>query len=792
VPATAPRIFLGDCERARAKELDVTALKRDGFYRAVIEGDLYILGRDDPEPRWHRGGWVEFARLQHGTINGVYDLLEDVCGVRWFMAGKLGQVVPRHRVVTVPAGLIKEEPVFMDRRTNQMGIHFYRYPDAKEICESDAERHLWALRLRWATINPVPSSHSVTHLKFGERFGREHPEWFALRADGTRAIKTGYGEHLCWSHPKVVETFTADAHAYFTVQAPQSRGLDRWYGHGIDSFMVDPSDSYTKCRCERCRETLRAYPGQDYSEIMFSVVAKVADSVKDLEGKYITTLAYPPKPQAPKSVKLPKNVRIQLAISGSNAAMRPLANESQMKLMKEWNARMEGDLVLWTYPLVSWYESHLIGAVETMSHAISDFLKAARPYISGVFFQNNAITETYRALDTYIMMRLAWDPRQDVDALLEDYFSKFYGPAGDAIQALYARLEEDWKRIMTFYPEPPSAHNRWIAGPYGTASRVDLGEQVYTEEELARFDAWLQEAEANTADLPEVAARVALLRKRLYETLVRQRSGFQDTLGQASVAKVRVERTSAGWTVEMALALERLGISDPTAAKQFGLNVVRHRAIKEQESEFYGWSPRAGPGGWTDPTLFGSIRFVNKKPRRLGKELITNGSFEKTGTGDQPFAGWTVYHYPEGQGSVRGAGSTAHRDEVTRWDGKTSLRCEGGNEASPFYTVSIYHYPRGLKPDTRYRFRCRVKTEDVKVRTSGHKGVYVNFYVPVVHRFDPNPGLTGSGDWRTIEYTVRTAKEFGDAPKFYFILKFQEATGKAWFDAVSLREILSE
>ena len=61
-----------------------------------------------------------------------------------------------------------------------------------------------------------------------------------------------------------------------------------------------------------------------------------------------------------------------------------------MKLMKEWSARLEGDLVLWTYPLVSWYKKHLNGAVETMPHATSDFLKAARPYISGVFFQNNA------------------------------------------------------------------------------------------------------------------------------------------------------------------------------------------------------------------------------------------------------------------------------------------------------------------------------------------------------------------------------------------------------------------
>ena len=359
------------------------------------------------------------------------------------------------------------------------------------------------------------------------------------------------------------------------------------------------------------------------------------------------------------------------------------------------------------------------------------------------------------------------------------------------------------------------------------------------------------------------SARVALLRKRLYETLVRQRSGFQDTLGQASVAKTvchlsprppgkdgylpaeavegcglepdaeRLERPRPQRHGPVQDALERgdvllpgrsrgsetrrepnrpRGVSrdDPDIWKDndlevlFGLKdesntayqiLINDRVVFSDNKNQAGaldWDWSSGAKVRVERTSAGWTVEMALALERLGKELIPNGSFEKTGTGDQPFAGWTVYHYPEGQGSVRGAGSTAHRDEVTRWDGKTSLRCEGGNEASPFYTVSIYHYPRGLKPDTRYRFRCRVKTEDVKVRTSGHKGVYVNFYVPVVHRFDPNPGLTGSGDWRTIEYTVRTAKEFGDAPKFYFILKFQEATGKAWFDAVSLREILSE
>ena len=408
VPAGRPRIFLGDSPRARAKGLDIGTLKRDGFYRAVIDGDLYILGRDDAGPRWTRGGAAEMLTREHGTVNGVYDLLEDVCGVRWFMAGILGEVVPARKVITVPPGTIREEPAFAERRTNQITIHFYRYPDAKDLCADDRERYLWGMRLRWSTANPVYGCHSVTYLKFDERFGKKHPEWFALRRNGTRAIKTGYGPHLCWSHPGVRKTFIADARAYLTGKPPGSRGLKRWYGHGAsNTFMVDPSDSYTPCSCERCSLILRAHPGQDYSEIMFQVVVDVAEAVADLKGTYITTLAYPPKMLPPKSVKLPKNVRIRLAISGPNATMRPLASAEQSKLLAAWSKRTAGDLVLWTYPLVAWYRGHLNGAVETMPHATAEFLRSARPYINGPFFENKAITETYRALDAYVMMRLA-------------------------------------------------------------------------------------------------------------------------------------------------------------------------------------------------------------------------------------------------------------------------------------------------------------------------------------------------------------------------------------------------
>ena len=211
VPLESPRIFVGDCGEARAKGFDVGTLERDGFYRAVIDNDLYVLGRDDTDPRWELGGWAEFARKEHGTVNGVYDFLEDVCDVRWFKSGPYGEVVPTKPTVAVPRGVLREEPAFLDRRLNQYSLHFYSYSDAAKHATKarkgyrEEDRHLWGHRMRYGTIRMVHGCHSATYLKFGERFGTEHPEWFSLRADGTRAIKTGYGPHLCWSEPGVIE-----------------------------------------------------------------------------------------------------------------------------------------------------------------------------------------------------------------------------------------------------------------------------------------------------------------------------------------------------------------------------------------------------------------------------------------------------------------------------------------------------------------------------------------------------------------------------------------------------------
>ena len=911
VPGMPPRIFLGDCEQARAKGLYMTALKPDGFYRAVVDGDLYILGRDDPDKRWTRGSW-DFLNKEHGTQNGVYDLLEDVCGVRWFMPGKLGEVVPRMTTITVPGGRLKDEPAFIDRSFASADIFHYPsyYPDAADVAGNKAEQLLWLARLRYSTVNLARGCHSTDYLKYGERFGEQHPEWFSLMSGGQRAIKIQRGSYLCWSQPGFVEQFTKDARAYLSGQPPAARGLESWYGAGFgDTFMVDPHDGYEPCTCELCTVTRKKYSAPDFSEVMFSTVARVAEGVKDLDGKYITTLAYPPKRFPPESVTLPDNVRVRLAISGPVSAMRPTAYREQMALLEAWSRTMKGDLVLWIYANVAHYKAHLHGAIETMPHATSRFLKAAKPYIKGLYACNNAMRQTYRLLDCYVLMQLLWDPDQDVDALLSDYFTNCYGPAAEPIQALYARLEALWEKAITFYPESGDACNLWHDSPYGTASIVELWEKVYTKAELDQLDTWLKDAEAKTAEEPRYAARAALLRKHLYGPLVSSRESFIKEYGSREVAslacrsapvepaadgflppeawrdaqwrrldtrrhalnvigrfkvlwrsgifylyadleepkmdrtatkpdrapddlhlwkdnelevyfsvpdkfnslyqlmmndrgvyadlchklgrkdvawtskaEVRVSRKADRWTLELALPMGTMGVKEGTDFPALGFNVMRHRVVRDQANEVYTWSPATWGGGWGgDPLKLGEIKFVAAPPQRYAENLVKSGSFEAAGREPQSLADWaaTENDLPR-----------IRRDTEMRRDGKASAHFESTERSS----TTLYQDLPEPKPDTAYRFRCRVRTENVEAGAGGRypdlNGIFANLAMPGVNQHVPKPALRGTNDWRKIKFTVRTSEEFAPGAKAYVRLTMNNASGKAWFDDVRVQEVL--
>jgi hypothetical protein len=100
-----------------------------------------------------------------------------------------------------------------------------------------------------------------------------------------------------------------------------------------------------------------------------------------------------------------------------------------------------------------------------------------------------------QGLNFYVAAKLAWNPATDVDALLDDYFQRFYGKAA-------APMRRYWER--------------WEQAMVATASLGDGGYQwlrLFTPELVTECGRYLSEAEALAAsDREQVSRRVAFVR----------------------------------------------------------------------------------------------------------------------------------------------------------------------------------------------------------------------------------------------------------------------------------------
>ena len=229
-------IYLGETKAAKTLGVEFANLKSDAFRIIAKDHFLVIAGRDyrGPPVFGLRNPWqlneVYNSKLklgafgEAGTLNGVYHFLEQYCGVRWYMPGDLGTVVPRQPTIRVP---VMDETIAPD--------YEYRYP---WLCnfEDSPEDALWYRRMRFGGACPVQIIHSFGGLA---KYKDQHPEYFALiggvRDFGGRSCLGG-GANLCLSNPAVADQWVKEI---CDVLRPASRtevlsaGPGGWNGQGL-------------------------------------------------------------------------------------------------------------------------------------------------------------------------------------------------------------------------------------------------------------------------------------------------------------------------------------------------------------------------------------------------------------------------------------------------------------------------------------------------------------------------------------------------------------------------------
>jgi len=441
-------VFVGESSYTRKLGISVKELNSDGFRIIAKDNYFVLIGRDykgEPMEGYRnpfrlresynsRLGLSAFGET--GTLYAVYSFLESL-GVRWFMPGEYGEVVPKQNSIKIDAMNIQKAPAFE-----------YRYPNFATL-SSNEEGARWFKRAGFGARTVVNINHSFYLFK---KYRESHPEYFAI-IDGERDFdKTCQGQgSLCLSEPGTLRQWVEDIREYFDAN-PQ-----------ILMYPVFPNDSYERiCECPKCKGKDDLSMGEDgkFSDYVWGFVDRVArETYKTHPDRYIICLAYGHFMSPPKTIeKFSPNVAVMIAKNRKNYWNTNYKNITDNHI-KKWSEKIN-NIYIWEY--YCWYNRYLtyykykddwgfnlLGVPIFFFHVTKNDLEyLKRNNVKGEFIEvDNFEWPALLCPTLYITAKLLWDPGQDVDALLDDYCEKFYGPAAaESMKKFFRRAEEIWTK----------------------------------------------------------------------------------------------------------------------------------------------------------------------------------------------------------------------------------------------------------------------------------------------------------------------------------------------------------
>jgi hypothetical protein len=360
-----------------------------------------------------------------GSLQAVYGLLREL-GVRWYMPGDLGTILPQSRDIAVTTADATVKPA--------VGLRYFHFAP---FSFDDRDSILWKFRLGLNSssrdLGPWNvHSHGMAEVHERPEFAAAHPDYFAIWG-GQR--KTDRGGKPCLSSPGLFDENVRYLRAMF----------DHYPDLPVGSLM--PADGYgTVCECEQCRGLSTPQRGQSgsMSDYVWTYVDRVArELLKSHPDRRITCFAYGSYSKPPTQIsKLSPNL-----IVGIVQPRRFFDNERTRQefitLRQQWLALATPQrLVIWDhYPFTApGRPSH--GIPLYFPNRIAQDLRSLQGMTSGevieVMFDDkkklSLHAPAFNHLNAYVTARLYWDPAQDLDAMLQEYYTLFYGPAAAAMK----------------------------------------------------------------------------------------------------------------------------------------------------------------------------------------------------------------------------------------------------------------------------------------------------------------------------------------------------------------------
>jgi hypothetical protein len=424
-----------DVPRAEAEWKKLTAGKSDaewgfpfaGGFKAYWNPNDFLpqmtarYSEDFPKLWGGKGGF--WNHDQAGSLNAVHALLRQL-GARFFMPGELGEVVPKKATLAVAAQNATVRPDFALRDWSWYNFSGFNFDDV-----------IWARRIGMNSchevLGPLKGPHGLVAVMSSPEMKEKHPEYYAL-IGGKRDTDHRAGGTPCFSSAGLeAETVRYIRYLYDAFDVPS---VDIW-----------PVDGLRLCQCEKCA-------GKSASDLVWGFADRVAREVcKTHPAKRVTCGAYTSYVQPPSSqAKLSPN----LAVWISNRA-RPLMTDAEhwaeyTAFIEAWRSRLApGNLLrLENNRYHIWGDKAPIPHPVLHPRGVARDLKMLKGVSLGDTGEQSQVDGTWKApalehITLYVQSRFLWDADQDVDAVLKEYCTDFYGPAASAMDEAIAFAEQN-------------------------------------------------------------------------------------------------------------------------------------------------------------------------------------------------------------------------------------------------------------------------------------------------------------------------------------------------------------
>lgn len=392
--------------------------------------------------------WIEELQVWEfddaGTLNAVYDFLRRL-GVRWYFPGELGEIVPDAKDIPLPQVDAVVRPDFPLRKLGWWSRHISMTP----------EEDLWNLRLGTNhgadLIGLTQLCHGSKFVHLRDEFKAAHPDYFALWG-GQRATdhKSGQGAPCLSSE------------GFFQHHLKYARAVFDHFGEPMLS--IDVVDGYGRgvCECELCAG--KGTPERGWmglmSDYVFGYMNRAAQALyASHPDKMVSALSYGAYKLPPERIEqFPPNLALWMCQTRSGWGDRAARDET-LRLRDQWLEKLPSRrLFIYEYYLENRPAGTWEGIPVYYPRLIAEDLRSLKGVGLGEYIdlyqphERGEVPYDYLAichLNLYVTARLWWDADLDVDALLEDYYEEFYGPARGEMKAFVEYCEQNWPRMRT-------------------------------------------------------------------------------------------------------------------------------------------------------------------------------------------------------------------------------------------------------------------------------------------------------------------------------------------------------